>query len=273
MVISTAGDQQQTGPIGAIGSQGVFTKELQKALTDGRVDLAVHSLKDLPTDETPGLALAAVPPRGPCGDVLVCREVQGLKQLPDGAVVGTGSLRRRSQLLHARRRLKVTDIRGNVETRLRKLDEGEFDAIALAEAGLRRLGLADRITQVLPKSIMLPAVGQGALGLQTRADDDATLAALGPLDDAATHAAVTAERALLHALRGGCMAPVGAWGRIDEGGKLLLDAVVVGHDGKIRLAASATATGDMAEQLGMEVAADLIFQGSGDLIAAARGAP
>ena len=172
--IATAGDANQQGPIGEIGTSGVFTKELQCALLDRRIDLAVHSLKDLPTEKVEGLLLAAVPERESTADVLVSRENRRFTDLPRGARIGTGSLRRRSQLLHARPDLVMLDVRGNVETRLRKLHEGQYDALVLAEAGLKRLGLAAEISEILPRSLMLPAIGQGALGVETRADDETT---------------------------------------------------------------------------------------------------
>lgn len=271
VLISTAGDQQQTGSIGTIGSVGVFTKEIQRALLDRRIDLAVHSLKDLPTEEIAELVLAAVPERESVSDCLLSREGESFDQLLPRARIGTGSLRRQALLLHARGDLQMLDIRGNVETRLAKLDAGEYDAIVLAQAGLRRLGLDQRVTQVLPKSIMLPAVGQGALGLETRTDDDATRALVAPLDQAATHFSVLAERALLRTLRGGCLAPVAAWGRVDAAGELQLDAVVLSPDGKQRLAAFVTGDPQQAEQLGRVAAERLIAAGAHALIAAARG--
>ncbi len=168
--------------------QGVFTKEIQRSLLDGDIDLAVHSLKDLPTEKVDGLKLAAVPARESTRDVLVSTAADSVDALPNGARVGTGSMRRKAQLLHFRSDLEITDIRGNVDTRLRKLDEGQYDAIVLAEAGLTRLGLANRITQVIPLSIMLPAIGQGALGIEARVDDKETLAAIAPLNHAETTA-------------------------------------------------------------------------------------
>ena len=267
VLISTQGDVK-SGPIGAIGTQGVFTKELQRALLDDEIDLAVHSLKDLPTDEVPGLSLAAVPPRERCGDVLV-GSVDRLDELPEGATVGTGSARRRAQLLHARGDLNVIDIRGNVDTRLKKLDEGDYNAIVLAEAGLTRLGFDDRIRCVLPKEIMLPAIGQGALGLETRADDKATRDIVMKLDHPATHAAVLAERTLLATLHGGCLAPIGAWGRM-EGDELRLDAVVLDHEGTRRLLAGDAASAEEAAQLGRRVAENLLAQGAAELIADSR---
>jgi hydroxymethylbilane synthase len=183
--IATQGDIQQRGPIGEIGTLGVFTKEIQRALLDRQVDLAVHSLKDLPTEPVEGLCLAAVPKRGPHGDVLISREGQSFAELPPGATIGTGSSRRRSQLWHARPDLKMLDVRGNVDTRLRKLQEGQYDALVLAEAGVTRLELRQHITEVLPQSLILPAVGQGALGLETRVDDERTRHLLSALDDKA----------------------------------------------------------------------------------------
>lgn len=268
--IATAGDQQQVGPIGAIGGQGVFTKEIQRALLDDRIDLAVHSLKDLPTDEVPGLCLAAVPERAPVGDALVCREYDSFDSLPEDAVVGSGSLRRVSQLLHARPKLRMQDIRGNVETRLAKLDRGEFDAIILAVAGLQRLGLAERITQVLPISTILPAVGQGALGLETRSDDTAVRAVLDHLCHGPSHAAVLAERAMLAALQGGCLAPIAAWGR-DEDGQLALTGRVVSPDGERMLEDAGSADWPEAESLGRQVADRLLEMGAAEIIQASRG--
>lgn len=267
--ITTQGDVTR-GPLGQIGGQGLFTKEIQRALLDGSIDLAVHSLKDLPTEPVEGLVLGAVPARAGEGDALISPHGNDLMQLPQGAKVGTGSARRQAQLLHARPDLVMAEIRGNLDTRLRKLDEGQYDALVLAEAGLRRLGWEDRITQVLPKSIMLPAVGQGALGLEIRADDAGTQEAVAPLDDPATHTAVVAERAMLASLRGGCLAPVGAWGRIEATGRLRLDGVVLSADGRHRLAAYADSDPADAVQLGQQVAADLLKQGAAELIAASR---
>jgi hydroxymethylbilane synthase len=271
--ISTSGDRQQTGPIGAIGTQGVFTKELQRALLDGAIDLAVHSLKDLPTEPIDGLSLAAVPSRGPIGDCLVSAKYKSFDELPQGAIVGTGSQRRRAQLLHARPDLKMVDVRGNVDTRLRKLSEGEYDAIILAEAGLVRLQLTEHIAQVLPKTVVLPAVGQGALGIESRTGDARTNAVLKQLDDAATHQAVAAERSLLHSLRGGCLAPVGAWGRFEADGRLHLSAVVLKSDGTERRFAEHTAPANDPVALGRTVAEELLAQGAAELIAASRSAP
>jgi hydroxymethylbilane synthase len=268
--ISTSGDQSQTQAIGAIGGEGLFTKELGRALLDGHIDMAVHSLKDLPTERVPGLCLAAVPPRGPVCDVLACRAPGTLADLPPGATIGTGSLRRRAQLLHARPDVRMCDVRGNVDTRLRKLQAGDFDALVLAQAGLARLELLDRDWQVLPTSVMLPAVGQGALGIETRDDDRATLARLMALDDLAAHRAVAAERAMLAALCGGCLAPVGGWGRVEQDGLLHLSGVVLNGDGTQRIFAQGSDQLDAALELGRRVADELLTQGAAELIRGTR---
>ena len=268
--ITTRGDTL-SGPLGAVGGQGLFTKRIQQALLDRQVDLAVHSLKDLPTDHVAGLALAAVPQRAGMFDVYVSNTCERIEQLPADSVVGTGSLRRRTQLLRLRPDVQVRDIRGNVDTRLRKLDDGEFDAILLAEAGLIRLGLGSRITQRLMPEVMLPAVGQGALGLEMRSDDDVVRELLAPLDHGETRAAVTAEREMLSTLRGGCLAPVGAWGRVEQSA-LSLDGVVLSWDGQQRLFSSHTSAAKNALDLGKKVADDLISQGAAELIATVRDA-
>lgn len=267
--ISTLGDRQQTGSIGEIGTQGVFTKEIQRALLDGAIDCAVHSLKDLPTDPVEGLTLAAVPERESPRDALLGKRATSLEAIPRGARVATGSLRRRTQLWHRRADLQMVDVRGNVDTRLRKLDEGEFDVLVLAEAGLKRLGLAERIGCLLPPEVMLPAIGQGALGIEARTEDGATRTILGLLDDHASHAAVTAERALLATLRGGCLAPVAAWGRVIAG-VLRLDAAVLSADGSTRLEADGEAPPNDAAGLGERLAQELISAGADQLIADSR---
>ena len=267
--ITTAGDQHQIGPVADIGAPGVFTKEIQRAVLASEADIAVHSLKDLPTDPIAGLTLAAVPLRESAADVLVSQHNLQFDRLPGLARIGTGSLRRQAQLRHARPDLKVEGIRGNVDTRVRKLDDGEFDAIVLAQAGLTRLGLAGRIAQVLPCELMLPAVGQGALGIECRADDEAALEILRSLDDADSHAAVSAERSLLAQLRGGCLAPIGALGQVERS-RLQLMAVVLSPDGSKRISASDAAESAEAITLGRRVADQLLSQGAADLIAASR---
>jgi hydroxymethylbilane synthase len=268
VLITTKGDITQDS-LSTVGGQGLFTKEIQRALLDQRVDIAVHSLKDLPTEPVPGLTLAAVPPRESPHDVMVRLEAGDLNTLPTGARIGTGSRRRQSQLLHVRPDLKIGDIRGNVDTRLRRLDQGDFDAIVLAEAGLIRLGLSHRIAQVIPATIMLPAVGQGALGIETRSDDPMSRTIVERLNDAATRASVLAERAMLAGLQGGCLAPVGAWGRI-EGSALRLSGVVLSLDGRSRLAVARSGSPVDAERLGQEAANELLKLGAGELIADSR---
>lgn len=267
--ITTTGDRRTEEPIGGIGGRGVFTKELQRALLEGRIDLAVHSLKDLPTDEVPGLCLAAVPERGSVGDVFVSRNHASFGELPPQAVVGTGSLRRRAQLLHVRPDLVFQDVRGNVDTRLRKLDEGRCDALILAQAGLERLGLADRITERFPLETLLPAIGQGALGLEARLDDAFTRSAVEKLGHAATHAAVLAERSMLTALEGGCLTPIAALARVVEG-ELTLQGRVVDPSGRVQIDAADSSGPEEAILLGQRVAAALLAQGAADLIRAAR---
>jgi hydroxymethylbilane synthase len=276
--IATQGDVQQ-GPIATLDIQGVFTKEIQAAVLIGQVDVAVHSLKDLPTQQVPGLWLAATPPREDPSDALVTNVATSLDSLPNGARVGTGSLRRRAQLLHLRPDLQVSGIRGNVDTRLRKLDEGEYDAIVLAAAGLRRLGWEHRIKELLKPPRVLPAPGQGSLGIECREEDSATLQLLyRELNDRSTRFAVVAERAVLAALHGGCSAPIAAWGRMD-GNDVAIDALVADIDGRrvLRASASANIVGtpentvkSQVELLARQVADDLLSQGAADLIETAR---
>jgi len=266
--ITTQGDVK-TGPLGQIGGQGLFTKELQRALLDDRIDLAVHSLKDLPTEPVEGLVIAAVPERESTADVLISPNADRIESLPPAAQVGTGSLRRKAQLLHLRPDLVVQDIRGNVETRLRKLEEDQFSAIVLAEAGLRRLGMVTQICHVIPQQSMLPAVGQGALAIEARTADQRVRSSVSPLDHFPTHHSVLAERTLLLELRAGCLAPVGALGRV-EGGRLVLEAVVLSPDGKQRLAASESSDVADAIAIGQRVADQLLAQGAANLIAAAH---
>lgn len=262
--VSTIGDRDRSESLREMGGQGVFTREIQKAVLDGRADVAVHSLKDLPTDETPGLILAAVPERAPRYDALILpigSEIDAFDALPAGTRIGTGSPRRQAQLAHARGDLQLLEIRGNVDTRLRKLDAGEYDAIILAEAGLRRLGLADRISFVLSPPLMLPAVGQAALGIECRSDDVETLALLAGINDGQTMAEVTAERACLSALRAGCHAPVGVECR-QIGEELHLTAVVLSPDGQQRFDTESIAPLNQAQTLGQSTAQTLIALGA-----------
>ena len=268
--ITTSGDQHQERPIGALPTRGVFTKELERALLDDRIDLAVHSVKDLPTDPVPGLCLAAIPQRASVADVLVSPRYASLETLPPRAALGTGSLRRRAQLLYVRPDLVMKDVRGNVDTRLRKLAAGDFDALVLAEAGLRRLELAGRITQVLPPSVLLSAVGQGALGLETR-DAGPVRQLVRALNHAESEAAVLAEREMLSALQGGCLAPIAAWGRIEDR-QLALTGRVLSPDGRKRIEATLAADASQAVELGRRVAEALLAQGAEELVRMARQA-
>jgi hydroxymethylbilane synthase len=266
VLIQTTGDRVQDRPLAQIGGDGLFTKEIQRAVLAGTADVAVHSLKDLPTLPVDGLVLAAVPPRGPTGDAFVSRRHRSFAELPQGAVVATSSLRRRAQVLHRRPDLRMVEMRGNVETRLRKLAEQDLGALVLARAGLERLGLADHITEILDPSWMLPAVGQGALGLECRADDRETRELLAALEDAPSRQAVLAERALLRALGGGCLLPIGAAGTVD-GDTLTLRGAVLGADGQRRLAGQVAGPAADAEPLGQRLAADLLTQGARALLA------
>ncbi|MGQ0634296.1 MAG: hydroxymethylbilane synthase [Planctomycetaceae bacterium] len=267
--VVTTGDIDQAGALKSMGGVGVFTREVQKAVFDGRADLAVHSLKDLPTEPAPGLCLAAVPEREQTDDALIlppgAPSAAGLEALPSGARVGTGSLRRQAQLKHLRPDLQLLEIRGNVETRLRKLDLGHYDAIVLAVAGLTRLNLAARLSCRLAPPDMFPAVGQGALGVECRTDSATVRDLLAQIDHAPTRSLVTAERSLLAHLRAGCHAPVGAATRLETAG-LVLEAVVLNPEGSERLTARGVASPADAEKLGAAVAADLLGRGAARLM-------
>lgn len=263
--IETSGDRIRDAALTQIGGDGVFTKEIQRALLSGSVDVAVHSLKDLPTANVAGLTLAAVPERGPTGDAFLSHKHRCFDELPPGAIVGTSSLRRRSQALHRRPDLNLVNLRGNIETRLRKLDEQGLDAIILAEAGLERLGLSSAITELLDPQWMLPAVGQGALGLECRSDDAVTVALLDRLNDWPTRQAVLAERALLRGLGGGCLLPIGASSRVEEK-RLLLRGTVLSSDGKQRIAAEHQGFAADAEAVGQQLAQMMLASGARELL-------
>jgi hydroxymethylbilane synthase len=261
ITLKTSGDRFEQKKIGQMGLKGVFIKELEDALLAARIDLAVHSLKDVPTETPRGLTFPAITRRDEVRDCLVSRDGLGLSRLPAGARVGTSSLRRQAQLRHARPELEVLELRGNVDTRLAKLARGDYDAIVVAKVGLDRLGRSDAITEVLSPEVMLPAVGQGALAMETRAGDAELGALLAGLDDPATRAGVTAERALLAELEGGCQVPVGAWGRIEDG-QLVLEACVASPDGADFLRDRAADAPDRPEALGRELARRLIRAGA-----------
>ncbi|MGN6547578.1 MAG: hydroxymethylbilane synthase [Aureliella sp.] len=267
-IISTSGDVS-TAPLSQVGGQGLFTKEIQRELLAGRVDVAVHSLKDLPTLPIEGLRLAAVPVRETTADVLISRSGLGFAELPAGSSVGTGSSRRAAQLRHWRTDVNIVDIRGNVDSRLAKLERGEYDAIVLAAAGLRRLGLESRISEILPSERLLPAIGQGALGLECRQDDAHTFEALSKLNDPASFAEVSAERALLLKLLAGCLAPVAARGTV-AGNRVELVARVLSLDGRRVISGATSGEVSTAAAIGEQLAAEMLSQGAAELIAAAR---
>ena len=264
--IKTQGDRDRNSPLSLIGGSGLFTKEIQRALLDRTIEVAVHSLKDLPTHPVEGLVLGAVPLREDVADALIAPTGRTLLGLQQGAKVGTGSLRRKAQLLHIRPDLVVVDIRGNVETRLNKALSGELDGVVLAEAGLKRLGLDHHVTERLGPPRFLPAVGQGALGIECRIDDASTLARLLLLDHAPTHRAVIAERRVLAELEGGCMIPLAAFARESPEG-LNLQAYVLDPNGRERITANmAGPSGCDPDDLGRQVAKILIRQGATHLI-------
>ncbi|MDT5296055.1 MAG: hydroxymethylbilane synthase [Acidobacteriota bacterium] len=271
-IVKTKGDVMRDVPLATIGGQGAFTKELETALLDRRVDVAVHSLKDLPTVIPEGLSITATPAREDPRDALILRtdadaRNASLKNLPKRAVVGTSSLRRIAQLKHARPDVEIKDLRGNVDTRLRKLDAGEYDALILAAAGLRRLGLGERISAAIEAEEMLPAVSQGALGIETRADDALKNSLVARLDDAPTRSAVLAERALLRSLGGGCQVPIAAHAVV-TGDRLRLDGLVASLDGGEVIRDTVEGRAVAAVLLGETLAARMLERGAATLLAA-----
>lgn len=265
VIIRTSGDKFQQASFNQIGTKGVFIKELEDALFDERIDLAVHSMKDVPTEMPEGLTIAAIGQRADVRDALLSSSGPTLLALPKGARVGTSSLRRQAQLLHVRRDLRMLQLRGNVDTRIEKLRRGDYDAIVLAKAGLDRLGLNENISEVLPCEVSLPAAGQGAIGLEVRVSDAETLRAVAALDHAETHSAVIAERSALGGLGGGCQVPIGAWGRI-ENAKLMLDVAVLSPDGAQRLWEKDSGSQEEAEAVGKRIARKLHDAGAATLL-------
>jgi len=258
-IIKTTGDKITDVALAKVGTKGMFTKEIEEALAEGRVDLAVHSLKDLPTEVPPGFELAAITKRENPRDVFLSRKYDSLAALPQGARVGTSSLRRQAQIKAIRPDLEIYPLRGNVDTRLRKLEAGEFDAIILAAAGLYRLGRTESVREVIPAEVMCPAAGQGALGIEIRAGDAATGSLLKFLDDPASRASTTCERALLNKLGGGCQVPIGAFAEV-TGQMLHLDAIVARPDGSQVLRESRQGTDP--QQLGEAVGETLLRRGA-----------
>jgi len=267
-VIRTTGDKITEVALAQVGTKGMFTKEIEEALAEGRVDLAVHSLKDLPTELASTFTLAAVMKRQDPRDAFLSLRYERFTALPQGARVGTSSLRRQAQIKSVRPDLNIFPLRGNVDTRLRKLESGEFDAIILAAAGLNRLGRTERVREVLPLDVLCPAVGQGALGIEARADDTATLQELAFLDDRAARRATAAERALLRTLGGGCQVPIGAYAEAVDGA-LRLTAVVAQPDGSEVLRDQQT--GNDPEELGMRVGRALLASGADGILRAVYG--
>jgi hydroxymethylbilane synthase len=264
--VTTEGDRDR-GPLAQLGGTGVFVSALREALLDGRIDVAVHSLKDLPTGPAAGIALAAVPLREDPRDVVVARDDLTLGELPAGSRLGTGSPRRAAQVRALGLGLEIVDIRGNVDTRIRKVREGEYDAVVLARAGLARLGRLDDATEVLDPLQMLPAPGQGALAVEARSGD-ALATELAVLDDARTRAAVTAERAVLATLEGGCAAPIGVLAEVvegEDGDELWVRAVALSPDGELSVRMSATGDPADADGVGNRLAGDMLAEGAAGL--------
>ena len=265
-IIQTRGDQVRDRPLAQVGGKGLFVKEIESALLSGEIDLAVHSLKDMPTEQPQGLVLGAILERADPRDALVGRDgEERLSTLPSGARVGTGSLRRRAQLLAARPDLQVLDLRGNVDTRLRKLHDGQYEAIILAVAGLVRLGHEAAITEILPVETMVPAVGQGALCVEVRDGDEACHRLLASLDHPATHQAAAAERAFLRRLEGGCQVPIGAHAQVRDD-NLHLEGLIAAPDGSRLVRDSAHGPAANAASLGTELAGRLLAMGGAEIL-------
>jgi hydroxymethylbilane synthase len=265
IIIKTSGDKMQQAPLTQIGGKGIFIKELEEALLEETVDLAVHSVKDIPTETPSRLFFPAVCRRDDVRDCLVSNRGTTLVSLKQGARVGTSSLRRQAQLRHHRPDLDIRELRGNVDTRLRKVESGEYDAIVLSKAGLDRLGWSAKITEPLSTEISLPAVGQGAIAIESRVKDQETADVLGKLDDAETRTAIIAERALLSKLQGGCQVPVGAWARFERN-ELVMEAVVCSVDGAQYVRQKATAPAEQGAQLGEHLAQVLIDSGARNIL-------
>ncbi len=263
----TQGDKILDTPLAKIGGKGLFVKELEAALMDGRADLAVHSMKDVPMALPEGLSLAVICEREDPLDAFVSNHYASFADLPQGAKVGTSSLRRKCQILKARPDLEIIDLRGNVGTRLSKLDDGQYDAIILASAGLKRLGLAERIRHTIQPAVSLPAVGQGALGLECRSQDQAVLDLILPLMHAETNVCVRAERAFNAYLEGGCQVPIAGYATL-QNGQLQIEGRVGSVDGKTILKAVQYGVPEQAEMLGEELAKALLAQGAGELLKA-----
>ncbi len=268
-VIRTKGDRISNAPFSAIGGKGVFTKEIDEALLDGGVDLAVHSLKDLPTELPEGLEIGAVSSRADVRDALVSRKGENLTELKEGARVGTSSLRRQAQLLNIRPDLRIEGVRGNVERRIDSLEAKDLDAVVLAAAGLERLGLRDRISEYLAADRILPAPGQGAMAVTVRSRESGVEEIVSDLEDKASRRAVTAERSMLRALEGGCEVPIGAWAR-EEGSGMVLDGLVALPDGSRVVQGQTEGVASASEALGQALADQLLSDGAGEILKSLR---
>ncbi len=263
----TQGDKLLDSPLAKIGGKGLFVKELEHGLLDGSADIAVHSMKDVPVELPDGLGLTAFLQREDPTDALVSNHYASLDELPQGARVGSSSLRRRAQLLVYRPDLKIEDLRGNVNTRLAKLDQGDYDAIILASSGLKRLGFGDRIRQLISVDLSLPAIGQGVLGIESCIDNCEITELLSSLNHSDTAIRITAERAMNRRLQGGCQVPIAGYAELTNQGEIYLRGLVADVDGKRVLRAEGRAALDQSEQLGYQVADELLAQGAAELLA------
>ncbi|MCP3678510.1 MAG: hydroxymethylbilane synthase [Deltaproteobacteria bacterium] len=268
--IKTTGDKILDVPLAQVGGKGLFVKEIEEALLDGRVDLAVHSMKDVPTEFPEGLHLAYITEREDPRDIVISRNGIHLFDLPQGAKIGTASLRRQAQILKRRPDFEIVQLRGNLDTRIRKLTETDMDAIILAGAGIKRLGWAEKITEYLEPEVMLPAIGQGALGIETRIDDEEINELTTFFNHHVTAVAVRAERALLKRLEGGCQVPIAAYGTVD-GGRLTLAGLVASTDGEQIIQESLDGDEGDAETVGIALAERLLARGAGEILAEVYG--
>jgi hydroxymethylbilane synthase len=263
--IKTTGDKILDVPLAQVGGKGLFVKEIETSLLEKQTDLAVHSMKDMPAEIPQGLCIGVVPERENPLDILISREGHAFKDLPEGARLGSSSLRRGAQVRHVRPDITIHPLRGNLDTRIRKLETEGLDAIVLAAAGVRRLGLEDRITEYIPENIMLPAIGQGALAIEMREDDDATRDLIAPMDHRETRLAVESERAFLGRLEGGCQVPIAAHAKIN-GDKVDLAGLVAEVDGSVLLRETITGPVDKHEELGVELANQLLERGGREIL-------
>ena len=264
--IKTTGDKILDVPLAQVGGKGLFVKEIEEALLRGEADLAVHSMKDVPTELPESLHLSTITKREDPRDAFIAgKEIKSFSELPNGANIGTSSLRRICQLLNKRPDLKITQLRGNVDTRIRKLEEGEFDAIILATAGVKRLGREEKITEKLPVDVSLPAIGQGAVGIECRRDDEFTNNLLKSLDHYETSVCVRAERAFLKKLEGGCQVPIAAYAQLKDG-EIVIEGLVGSIDGKILLKDNLRGSPENAESLGTELAENLLSKGAKEIL-------